>query len=1258
LGKAGQTADVGASAERFEIREKIGEGGMGAVYRVRDHTRNADVALKTLLHTDAKALYRFKREFRSLADVTHPNLVNLYELHTIEDEWFFTMELINGCSFIEWVRPYIPPDVPDEVVVEDDVTVSRTASVADLGDTDTTEAPVVRADPNRRSRIRDATLDRERLEDALFQLADGVYALHCAGKLHRDLKPSNVLVDREGRVVLLDFGLASDITKLDQEATHAAAAVGTPMYMSPEQAADAALTEASDWYSVGVMLYEALTGRRPFENQGPKIFLLKQTDDPPAPSTLVAGVPPALDSLCMALLSRDPLERPSGSEILTALGRAPSRASIQLGTQHGPSAFVGRERQLSTLREGLAATRDQMSCTAFVRGESGMGKSALVRHFLAETEQAGAVLLEGRCYQRESVPYKALDAVIDATSRYLANLPEAEVTPLLPREIVALAKLFPVLKRVPAINEPAQLTQLPPDVQELRRRAFGALRHLLKRIAETTPVVIYIDDLQWGDVDSARFLADVMHHPDPPAVLMLLCYRIEDEATSPLLQTLREQQPSAGRGQVHELTVSAFTRQEVGELLRQTDACPDRADQLWEESRGNPFFLSELMQFGGGAGGGDAVTLDDLLALRTAQLDDEAKAMLRACAVAGRPMSPALVAHAAGLPGEGAALQRLRTQRMVRVKSMGDGADSIEPYHDRIRETVVSRLQPKALVQVHRGIAVALEGSDAPNAEALVEHWLGAQEPAKAGPYAADAAQDASDTLAFHRAADFYAIALEHMELDDDERRDLLTHYAHALTNAGRLDDAADAYARAAIGADSDTAIELGRLEFEQLLRRGRLEEGIAKTREVINRVGLDLPHSHRGALASIVWQRLLIKLRGLGFRERSPDDVPKRVTQQLSVCWSATSGLGYVEPFFGKAVQMRFMRTALAAGDPAQAALALSIELGYLGMSGKKTRPQAEKLRSMALEIAERTNEPRIVGFCLSAAGLSSFLNGYWAEAAERIAEGERMLLDHAHGARWELDLSQIVRTSALLYLGRFGELTRMVPVYLREAKERGDVYAARGLRGWRTNAIWLALDRPDEARAQVEAVATEGRFHLHHYYEMLSRAQIDIYRGDGEDAWQRVERSWPHMKRSMLLRIQSVRIEGQHLRARCALAALGQGDDAAKLAVATTAARSIAREKLHWGAPLAQLISAALACHRGDDDDAVARLRAAIEGFEAADMAMYAATARHRLGHLIGGDEGAGLVAAAEAWCESESVLRPSAMVGMYAPAFPLAE
>jgi eukaryotic-like serine/threonine-protein kinase len=274
--------------DRFAVQGRLGAGGYGVVYRALDRERNIPVALKTLRNVAAKALVRFKQEFRALADVSHPNLVTLYELSSREDQWFFTMELVDGVNFLWYVRGESYPAESGPTSALSSPTSAGLQAFLEQGHEDRGAGEPASG----------GALNLDRLRHALGQLTDGVLALHDAGKLHRDIKPSNVLVTREGRVVLLDFGLVAEIAP---EQSRTLEAVGTPAYMSPEQIAGLPLTRASDWYNVGSMLYQALTGRLPFAGTVLEVMQRKRESEPVPPRALWPGVPPDLDDLCRSL---------------------------------------------------------------------------------------------------------------------------------------------------------------------------------------------------------------------------------------------------------------------------------------------------------------------------------------------------------------------------------------------------------------------------------------------------------------------------------------------------------------------------------------------------------------------------------------------------------------------------------------------------------------------------------------------------------------------------------------------------------------------------------------------------------------------------------------------------------------------------------------------------------------------------------------------------------------------------------------------
>lgn len=178
-----------------------------------------------------------------------------------------------------------------------------------------------------------------------------------------------------------------------------------------------------------------------------------------------------------------------------------------------------------------------------------MGKSALVQRFTDGLVESGsAMVLSGRCYERESVPFKALDSLMDGLTRNLRALPSNKVEALLPVEIPALARVFPVLSRVEEVVAfPRRAFEIP-DPQEVRRRAFAAFRELAQRIVDRRPLVLWIDDLQWGDVDSVAMLSELLRPPQPPPFLLILSYGAEEATASPFLLALGDRRhfdPSA-----------------------------------------------------------------------------------------------------------------------------------------------------------------------------------------------------------------------------------------------------------------------------------------------------------------------------------------------------------------------------------------------------------------------------------------------------------------------------------------------------------------------------------------------------------------------------------------------------------------------------------------------------------------------------------------------------------------------------------------
>ncbi len=1257
---------------RFEILRRLGSGGMGVVYEAHDRERDLRVALKTLKRVNAASIYRFKREFRSLADVSHPNLVTLYELIGIADRWFFTMELIDGVDLLSYVRRH--PTVDSEVREDSTASLAARRLASSPGGDETSPTNVGTSSSPSRQRIVPPA-DSAIVWRILPQLGEALNALHRTGHLHRDIKPSNILVTPDDRLVLLDFGVITELAG-HRHNVLGEGFVGTPAYAAPEQAADPWVpSPASDWYSVGAILYEALAGRRPHSGSAEAMLEAKCSRDPVPLHVHNPDVDESLAELCMSLLSRDPSARPTGEQIVARLrARQPSpepgRRRERTSTA-AELALVGRDRQLGELDRAFELVRGGSGAAVHVQGRSGMGKTALVQHFLADIADRGdALVLSGRCYERESVPYQALDSLVDALCRYLLDLPRARADALMPLDVRHLARAFPVLRRVEAIAR-AQRRSVNEETEplEARRRVFGALRELLARLAEQRPLVLFIDDLQWGDVDSAQFLARLMRPPVPP-LLFVVTYRSEELSSSAALEIVRAAaETDEARTRFIDITIGrlplADARELATELLREAGAPVDAAEHIARESHGNPFFVHEFARYVSSHGtGGRAEDLDlaEVIMARIGALSDDARRLMKTIAVAGRPLMQGLASRAAGI-GDGLprALAELRSAHLVRTTG-ARAYDTVECYHDRIRETVLGRLADDELRTIHLDVARGLASSAQPDIELMALHYAAAGERLVAFDYAVSAAETAAKALAFERAAALFRLAVE-LEPDDNPDRGLLrSQLGDALVNSGRGVEAAEAFLAAVPDVDPQTGLDLQVRAGSELLRSGRLAEGLDVLAPALAGAGANLASSPRRALWSLLLGRLRTRLRGLHFRPRSPAEIPQAQLTRIDAFAGASGPLGMADNLRGADVQTRHLLAALRAGEPTRVGRALVYESALSTLGGPRTRRRTNRLLGMVDEIASDTGDPRLSGQHKAMSALAAYQCGEWTDCRDLATAAEQILRERCRGTTWELSSAQMYWMWALYWLGDFAELGTVVNQFVREARERGDLYAEVSMSTGLPSFAGLANDQPEATRTRVQAAfdrwVAEG-FHLQHYWAHLGLAQCELYAGDPLAALRRMDEIIPAMRRAFLYRIALVRAEITQLCGRAALAAsMLDGDAARWRRRAEQEIRHLKKFRLAWCTPAAELLRAGLAVTAGEPDAAVAVLPEIARRFDTLDMGAFAAVARRSHGLLLGGDDGAGMVAAADDELHQRGVANPARMTAYLAPGFEASE
>jgi tetratricopeptide (TPR) repeat protein len=1237
---------------RFQLRRRLGEGGTGIVYEAWDSDREMPVALKLLSRVTPASIFRFKNEFRALSHVSHPNLIVLHELLSVGEQWLLVMDLVEGTDFLSHVRSGPDPRVADTVPAPDHLHELPDASGHDSDGRELEQEPLA---------------DTQRLRHALPQLVDAIDTLHQAGFLHRDIKPSNVLVDRNGHVTVLDFGLLREEDTEYQ--TLEERIVGTPAYMAPEQARGEGSTAASDWYGVGVILYEALTGLLPFEGPVLQVLSMKQLRDAPDPREFVESLPEDLAELTMALLRRDPHHRPRADEVRKRLAaHSEHKSSVPpAAASSGAAPFVGRSRQLEVLFDAFRTAQLGSAVLVEVHGASGVGKTALARHFLARLreERPDAVVLAGQCYERESVPYKAFDSVVDALSRYLRQLEAPEADELLPSDLVPIVRVFPVLRRVERIRaHTPSATQPTPDPHEVRRRAFAALRDLLGRIAARAPVVLFIDDLQWGDLDSAELLHDLLASPEAPPLLLLATYRTDARETSPLLRHLHEKDATLLYAPIRrELVLESLgshESQQLAESLLGAAGSEDSAkiDAIVHEAEGNPLFLGELARFTA-EHDRDAQHRIDLLGVlerRLETLSEAARELLEIVSVAGQPLEPSLAARAAGLrkqaPGAFVALQ---VAHLVRT-SWARGQEAVEPYHDRIRDAVLQVLTPQRLQRCHLALATALEDSGA-EPERLAHHLDAAGHPVHALRYLRDAAERAVQALAFDRAVQLYGRALDLDASDPTEHHQLEVALGDSLAYAGRGAEAAHTYLRAAERADSEQALELRRAAAEHLLRSGHIDEGIGVVRTVLATFGDGLAPTPRRALTSLLVQRARLRMRGLRYRERNVDDVSNALLLRIDTCWTVATGLSVVDTIQGADFQARHLRLSLHAGEPYRIARALALEAGHHATRGMSGQKRALELLDRAEALAHQLDDPHTLGLTTAVRGVNAALTFDWQTSRGLTAQADTMFRQYCQNVAWELATCMRFHFVALFFLGDIAELSWRAPDALEDANRRGDRYAAECARSGVAAAAWLAAGREEEIHQHLLQAFdrwSHRNFQLQHHLILQGLANVERYLGQPERALERIDAWRSAHNKSLLLRVQLVRVTSMYDEGACALAAAGGEHREARLRRAEAIAHRLHRERSNFAESLAFSLEAGIHYQRGSEDKALERLDAAENLFGELQMRLFAACARLLRGRLLGGDQGTQLIGEGEELMRARRIRHPERVLQTLTPGF----
>ena len=726
---------------RYQLQSVLKESATTSVYRVFDAVTRCDAAIKILRHeiSGSQAILGFRNEFSTLAGLSHPNIVQVFDFGLLDDRYpYFTMEYFPGQRVTEYFDGH----------------------------------------------------NWEALYDMVLQIASALHHVHHLGIVHLDLKPSNVLVDSEGHVKIMDFGVAVSSRQLFDRKIR-----GTLHYMAPEVLLQDRVDGRADQYALGMTLYETITGALPTYGKPPiEIIRSHLEEEIRRPSAINPHVPEKLEKIILRLLEKDPRYRyPSAAallhEVAAAAGvKVPWRELANRAELHR-APLIGREAEVHEVTQLVTAARDGRGDGVIVAGSEGMGKGSIIREVSLRAQLEGARVFTGRCPVNRKTIYAPFFEIFQ--QMLTAVNPNADPA------IEIRQMLHPILGPAhDSVDEQGQKYRLYNRLVQSMQDFHGLLN-----VGSTGAVlVLIVEDLQWADPSTAELFTFLVGEARSSGLVVIGTLTTERSSETTLEETVsRSAAAWEERARDHGIRIiplkplsEEMVRENLEALLGDPSLTHEFVRWVMWESGGSPLNIRRVIdyliahEYLRSTASGWEIDMDRIQGLRIPggagaiwnerleSISEEHREVLRHASVLGEQFDVELLTRVSERPPE-ETFGRVR--ELVDLGLLDEVANEAGFRFPQVslRESIYGATTERSRSIAHTRAGTYLESLYVDGASELLGqvayHFARGLEPERAIDYSIKAAEQAAVALAYEQSAEFYRVALELMDISGEELR-------------------------------------------------------------------------------------------------------------------------------------------------------------------------------------------------------------------------------------------------------------------------------------------------------------------------------------------------------------------------------------------------------------------------------------------------------------------------------------------------------